>query len=730
MDGSRPTQTRDGWKEDKTIGSGGFGTVVLWKNDETNEAVAIKRCRVQNEMTAKHRQRWTLEVDIMKRLDHPNVISARDVPPSLDVKETELPLLAMEYCEGGDLRKVLNKPENCCGLKEFEIRCLVGDIASAVEYLHGKRIIHRDLKPENIVLNFAEEKTVYKLIDLGYAKELDQGSVCTSFVGTLQYLAPELFASQKYTCTVDYWSFGTVVFECITGYRPFLPSTPPVAWHKEVCQKSPEDICAFHDVNGDVKFSKKLPYPTSLCRALQVYFESWLQIILRWDPKSRGGGLLDNRPRCFSVLDSILNMKIIHILNVATNMLLSYPLSEQYTMQQLQQIIEQETKIPVCEQDLVLASGAHPDPHQSATQCWTNPCEEDWVVFLFHKGETLETPSKFKPLPNRVHHIVRDPTTLLPYAEQKKAWAECVFFCAEQLVDYKRLILSQRAAMLSLLRTNSDFIHLKSKMVNECDHLMEKLKFFQESLKYDMACYRDQAANGGIPNFDGLFDRWIQSGGAMDKHQAIKEECSRLDQQSTALQTKIVELQKSPYARAHKNAVLEDMEKTSRELYQELRQAGRGQSGRDTLKDHRPMVTAVVKCVMNRDKNLQDLYRHLGKIGSCKFELNQILPGIQRCCNYISSANEQLLKYQKRRQADIWQLVRMARADVSRQESQSSQPSISMSMYGNESLESIQVAEDTKETIKRFGEMMQDVLQAQNELTSSLDWDSIPLANT
>ncbi|XP_021344134.1 inhibitor of nuclear factor kappa-B kinase subunit beta-like, partial [Mizuhopecten yessoensis] len=97
--------TVDGWKEDKTLGSGGFGTVVLWKNEETNEAVAIKRCRVQNEMTDKHRQRWSLEVDIMKRLDHPNVISAREVPPALDVKENELPLLAMEYCSGGDLRK-------------------------------------------------------------------------------------------------------------------------------------------------------------------------------------------------------------------------------------------------------------------------------------------------------------------------------------------------------------------------------------------------------------------------------------------------------------------------------------------------------------------------------------------------------------------------------------------------------------------------------------------------
>lgn len=59
--------------------------------------------------------------------------------------------------------QVLNRPDNCCGLKENEIRQLLTGVGSAIEYLHSNRIIHRDLKPENIVLKCLDEnKVIYK----------------------------------------------------------------------------------------------------------------------------------------------------------------------------------------------------------------------------------------------------------------------------------------------------------------------------------------------------------------------------------------------------------------------------------------------------------------------------------------------------------------------------------------------------------------------------------------
>lgn len=183
----------------------------MYEHKSTGERIAVKACRV--ELSARNKERWCHEIQIMKKLNNANVVKAREVPEEMQgVAFNDVPLLAMEFCTGGNLRKVLGKPENCCGLKESQVLSLLHDVGSGIQYLHNHRIIHRDLKPENIVLQEDNGKLIYKIIDLGYAKDLDQGSLCTSFVGTLQYLAPELFESQSYTVTVDYWSFGTLVF--------------------------------------------------------------------------------------------------------------------------------------------------------------------------------------------------------------------------------------------------------------------------------------------------------------------------------------------------------------------------------------------------------------------------------------------------------------------------------------------------------------------------------------
>ncbi|KAK7507653.1 hypothetical protein BaRGS_00001588 [Batillaria attramentaria] len=743
---------RGPWVEEKTLGSGGFGTVVLWKHEETGEQIALKRCRVQNEMTPKHRQRWQMEVDIMKRLNHDNVVVALDVPAELQVSRDELPLLAMEYCTRGDLRKALNLEENCCGMQEYDIRCLTQGVASALEYLHGKRIIHRDLKPENIVLQLNDDVIVYKLIDLGYAKELDQGSVCTSFVGTLQYLAPELFASKSYSQTVDYWSFGTVIFECITGIRPFLPTLPPVQWHKEVCAKSPEDICAFIDGNNEPRFSKTITMPNHLSNPMKTYMEQWLRLMLRWDPKARGGGMAHvadgpSRPRCFLMLEQMLSTKIVHVLNVESNQLLAYPLKPDTTMVDLHRVLELETKIPVADQDILLASGVSPDMRQPALQCWSEPSAEEWVVFLFRKGGMGASPRKNKQLPQMLQCIVKEPKTLLPFNEQRTAWAQAVFFCQQQNRDFKRLILSQRAAMLNLLRINSVFAKLKTRMMNEIEKLMARKDHFKESLEFDIQQYNEQAS-GGVTS-GRMFSKWTKMGEDIEKYMQLKERASQLDSRSGALMTKIVELQKSPFGKSRQNETLTEWFVFSCQ-HEKLILKHRASA----LTDHTQMVQLVVRCVLSQDKAMADLYIHLGKVMECRQELQQIIPELERCCEEIAAAGRQLTAHQRSRQQDIWLLVKVAlkqaQPGLPRSNSRGSNMSSSSTnaqLPGSGSLSSmtsdlgsgnhmsIKIMEDSRTQSKRLKEMMSTMMKEQEEYISSImqepdDWSMISSPTT
>ncbi|EGV95024.1 Inhibitor of nuclear factor kappa-B kinase subunit beta [Cricetulus griseus] len=398
------------------LGTGGFGNVIRWHNQVTGEQIAIKQCR--QELSPKNRDRWCLEIQIMRRLNHPNVVASRDVPEGMQsLAPNDLPLLAMEYCQGGDLRRYLNQFENCCGLREGPILTLLSDIASALRYLHENRIIHRDLKPENIVLQQGEQRLIHKIIDLGYAKELDQGSLCTSFVGTLQYLAPELLEQQKYTVTVDYWSFGTLAFECITGFRPFLPNWQPVQWHSKVRQKSEVDIVVSEDLNGTVKFSSSLPFPNNLNSVLVERLEKWLQLMLMWHPRQRGTDPQYGPNGCFRALDDILNLKLVHILNMVTGTIHTYPVTEDESLQSLKTRIQEDTGILEKDQELLQEAGLVLLPDKPATQCISD--------------------SK----------AIQEPKRNLSFFQLRKVWGQVWHSIQTLKEDCNRLQQGQRAAM-------------------------------------------------------------------------------------------------------------------------------------------------------------------------------------------------------------------------------------------------------------------------------------------
>uniref|UniRef100_A0A8C5Q3M2 Inhibitor of nuclear factor kappa-B kinase subunit alpha n=1 Tax=Leptobrachium leishanense TaxID=445787 RepID=A0A8C5Q3M2_9ANUR len=649
------------WEMKDRLGTGGFGNVCLYQNRETTALIAVKSCRL--ELSAKNKERWCQEIEIMKRLNHPNVVKACDVPPEMDFLVNDVPHLAMEYCSGGDLRKLVNKPENCCGLKESQVLNLLSDIGFGIQYLHENRIIHRDLKPENIVLLDINGKTVHKIIDLGYAKDLDQGSLCTSFVGTLQYLAPELFENKSYSVTVDYWSFGTMVFECISGFRPFLHNMQPFTWHEKVKKKDPKHIYAFEDINGEIRYSQNLPFPNNLCSIIKDQMEDWLQLVLNWDPRSRGGAIdpQTNRPKCFIQMDHILNLKIVHILNMTSAKILSFLLQPDENLFSLQSRIERETGINTCNQELLLELGVSLDPRKPASQCVIDGVRgwDSYMVYLFDKSKTVyEGPFQSRSLSECVNYIVQDSKVQLPIPQLRKVWAEAVHYVCGLKEDYSRLFQGQRAAMLSLLRYNTNLVKMKNTMVSASQQLEAKLRFFKQSIDIDLERYSDQMAYG--ISSEKMLRAWNEM---QDKARACAKagQVSFLDEQIMELHTEIVELQRSPYAR-RQGDMMDQLEKRAIELYRQLKQ--KNTSPDNAYCDSTEMVKIIVQMVQSQDRVLKELFGHLSRLLGCKQKIIDLLPHIEMTANTIKEADSSLMQMQAKRQREIWHLLKIACGDI------------------------------------------------------------------
>ncbi|XP_047156622.1 probable serine/threonine-protein kinase PBL28 [Vigna umbellata] len=207
------------FNDDNLLGKGGFGRVYRG-NLKSGEVVAIKKMELPAMKAAEGEREFRVEVDILSRLDHPNLVSL--IGYCADGKHR---FLVYEYMHNGNLQHHLN------GIGErkmdWPVRLKVAlGAAKGLAYLHsssclGIPIVHRDFKSTNVLLDANFEA---KISDFGLAKLMPEGQethVTVRVLGTFGYFDPEYTSTGKLTVQSDVYAFGVVLLELLTG-RPAL----------------------------------------------------------------------------------------------------------------------------------------------------------------------------------------------------------------------------------------------------------------------------------------------------------------------------------------------------------------------------------------------------------------------------------------------------------------------------------------------------------------------------
>uniref|UniRef100_A0A1B0DIR3 cyclin-dependent kinase n=1 Tax=Phlebotomus papatasi TaxID=29031 RepID=A0A1B0DIR3_PHLPP len=201
------------------IGEGTYGIVYRAKDTKTNEIVALKKVRMDQEKDGLPIS-GLREILILKSCDHENIVKLKEV---LVGRSLESIFLSLEYCEQ-DLASLLDNMQT--NFSESQVKCLILQVLRGVKYLHENFIIHRDLKVSNLLLT---DKGSVKIADFGLAKFFSVPSKpSTPQVVTLWYRAPELLLGAKIqTTAVDIWAVGCILGELL-GHKPLLPGTTEI----------------------------------------------------------------------------------------------------------------------------------------------------------------------------------------------------------------------------------------------------------------------------------------------------------------------------------------------------------------------------------------------------------------------------------------------------------------------------------------------------------------------
>ena len=216
------------------LGSGAFGEVYRAHDSVLGRDVAVKRIKldafVEPALLEDVKQRFSREAQVAARLRHPNIVITHDI-----VQTPAMSFIVMELVEGRTLQALLAERGR---LPLGETIGLVAQVAAALDHAHASGVVHRDVKPANIMI---EPGGQLKVMDFGIAK-LETGANLTStgsIMGTPNYMSPEQAKGLRVDGRSDLFSLGCVLYECLTGTKPFQGESVSVILVKILTEEPP-----------------------------------------------------------------------------------------------------------------------------------------------------------------------------------------------------------------------------------------------------------------------------------------------------------------------------------------------------------------------------------------------------------------------------------------------------------------------------------------------------------
>ena len=211
--------------DNNIIGAGFFGSVCRAKRKRdfgqnlTYAVKTIQKSKIKGNISLLRN-----ELELLRSSDHPNIVKFYEV-----YQDATQYHFVMEYCQGGDITKRIQKDGP---MNEKMAMVVIYQVLLAINNLHSCGIVHRDIKPDNFLFKTKEKDSPIRLTDFGLSKRFQQGGKMTTMVGTPLYVAPEVVDKRGYTEKCDIWSIGVMLYLLLTADFPFGGSTKAEIFEK------------------------------------------------------------------------------------------------------------------------------------------------------------------------------------------------------------------------------------------------------------------------------------------------------------------------------------------------------------------------------------------------------------------------------------------------------------------------------------------------------------------